>query len=372
MATATKRDHYDVLGVPRDADDKAIKAAYRKLAQKYHPDRNPGDVEAENRFKEAAESYAVLSDADKRARYDRFGHQGVEGIGAPGFDPTIFGDFSDILGGIFGFSDLGGRSGAGPMPGADLRYDLELTFEEAAFGHATTLKFPRLEACGACKGTGGEDGAQPETCTGCNGRGQVRYQQGFLTVARTCPRCGGAGRVVKHPCHACHGEGRVEVERTVEVKIPAGVDTGSRLRLTGEGEQGRRGGRRGDLYVVLHVAAHERFERDGADVWSELELTYAQAVLGAEVDVETLHGEVALDIPPGTQPGKEFRLRGKGMPRLGGSGKGDHRVRTVIAVPDPKHLSAEQIELLRRQAELEGKPVRADKSVLGKVRDLFG
>ncbi|MEO8504605.1 MAG: molecular chaperone DnaJ [Acidobacteriota bacterium] len=372
MTTVTKRDYYEVLSVSRDADDKSIKAAYRKLAQKFHPDRNPGDAEAEERFKEAAESYAVLSDGDKRSRYDRFGHQGVEGVGAQGFDPSVFGDFSDILGGIFGFSDLGGRNPSGPAPGADLRYDLEITFEEAAFGHSTVLKFPRLEACSACKGTGGENGAQPETCSGCKGRGQVRYQQGFLTVARTCPRCGGSGKTVKNPCHTCSGEGRVEVERTVEVKIPAGVDTGSRLRLTGEGEQGRRGGRRGDLYVVLHVAAHETFERDGADVWSVLELSYAQAALGAELEVETLHGPVELDVPAGTQPGREFRLRGKGIPRLGSSGKGDHHVRAAIVVPEPKSLSAEQTELLRRLAELDGKPVRADKGVLDKVRDLFG
>lgn len=371
MATVTKRDYYEVLSVERDADEKAIKSAYRKLAQKYHPDRNPGDAEAEERFKEAAEAYSVLSDADKRARYDRFGHQGFEGMGSQGFDPGAFADFSDILGNIFGFGDLGGRSASGPVPGADLRYDLELTFEQAAFGHTETLTFPRLETCGACDGTGGEGGAKPETCAGCNGRGQVRFQQGFLTVARTCPRCGGAGRVVKNPCHKCRGEGRVEVERTLEVKIPAGVDTGARLRLTGEGEQGRRGGRRGDLYVMIHVAAHERFERDGADVWSELELSFPQAALGAAVEVETLHGPVALDVPAGTQPGREFRLRGKGMPRLGASGRGDHRVRVAIAVPDPRRLSEEQTTLLRRLAELEGKPVKEDRGVLDKVRDLF-
>ncbi len=372
MTTATRRDYYEILSVARDADDKAIKAAYRKLAQQYHPDRNPGDHAAEERFKEAAEAYSVLSDSDKRARYDRFGHQGFEGVGAQGFDPSAFADFSDILGGIFGFGDFGGRANNGPTPGADLRYDLELTFEQAAFGHTTTLEFRRLETCGACRGTGGEKGAEPDVCSGCNGRGQVRYQQGFLTVARTCPKCGGAGRVVKNPCHACRGEGRVEVERSLEVKIPAGVDTGARLRLTGEGEQGRRGGRRGDLYVILHVAEHPVFEREGADVWSELELTFPQAALGATVEVETLHGPVELEVPPGTQPGKEFRLRSKGMPRLGASGKGDHRVRVAIAVPDPKHLSEEQTELLRRLAELEGKPVRAhDRGVLDKVRDLF-
>jgi len=372
MTTATRRDYYEILGVARDADDKAIKAAYRKLAQTFHPDRNPGDATAEERFKEAAEAYSVLSDGDKRARYDRFGHQGFEGVGAQGFDPSAFADFSDILGGIFGFGDFGGRSASGPQPGADLRYDLEITFEHAAFGHTTTLEFRRLETCVSCKGTGGEKGAEPETCTGCSGRGQVRYQQGFLTVARTCPKCGGSGRVVKNPCAACRGEGRVEVERTLEVKIPAGVDTGARLRLTGEGEQGRRGGRRGDLYVVMHVAEHPVFERDGADVWSELALTFPQAALGATVEVETLHGPIELEVPAGTQPGKEFRLRSKGMQRLGSSGKGDHRVRVAIAVPDPRHLSEEQTELLRRLAELEGKPVRAgDRGVLDKVRDLF-
>jgi molecular chaperone DnaJ len=371
MPTATKRDYYEILGVERDADEKAIKSAYRRLAQKYHPDRNPGDGAAEERFKEAAEAYSVLSDPDKRGRYDRFGHQGFEGMGGQGFDPSAFADFSDILGGIFGFGDFGGRSANGPQPGADLRYDLELTFEQAAFGHTTTLEFRRLETCGACNGSGGEQGSAAETCATCHGRGQVRFQQGFLTVARTCPKCGGAGRVVKNPCAKCHGEGRVEAERSLEVKIPAGVDTGARLRLAGEGEQGRRGGRRGDLYVILHVAAHERFERDGAEVWSALELSFPQAALGATVDVETLHGPVPLEIPPGTQPGKEFRLRGKGMARLGSSGKGDHHVRVAVKVPDPRHLSDEQAQLLRRLAELDGKPVREDRGVLDKVRDLF-
>jgi len=370
--TTSRRDYYEVLGLPRDASAAQVKSAYRKLAVQYHPDKNPGDRQAEERFKEAAEAYAVLSDPDRRSRYDRLGHAGV---GAPGFDPTIFADFSDILGDLFGFGDLfggGRRRGAQGVPGADLRYDLELSFEEAAFGSTTSLRVPRLETCPDCSGSGAVGGAPPVVCSACGGRGQVAFRQGFLTVARTCPQCGGEGRVVRDPCRGCGGDGRVERERTLEVKVPAGVDTGARLRLPGEGEHGRRGGRTGDLYVVLHVAPHPRFQRQGPHVWSVVPVSYPQAVLGATLEVETLHGPATLELPPATASGQEFRLRGKGIARLDGGGRGDHVVRVEVHVPEPRELSEEERELLRRLAEIEGKPVREERRVLDRVKDLFG
>jgi len=367
-----KRDYYEVLAIARNAGQQEIKSAYRKIAVRDHPDKNPGDKEAEERFKEAAEAYAVLSDADKRARYDRFGHQGVSGAGAGGFDPTIFADFSDILGDIFGFG--GGRRGgsAGMSRGADLRYDLTLTFEEAAFGAETTLRIPRLETCPRCAGSGSADGAPPAVCSACGGRGQVRFTQGFFTVARTCPQCQGEGRVVANPCPECRGEGRVERERSVTVKIPAGVDTGARLRLSGEGEHGRRGGPPGDLYVVLQVRPHKHFRRDGTTVLSRMSVSYVQAVLGTTIEVETLHGRTPLDVPAGSPHGRDFRLRGQGIDRLDGSGRGDHVVTMEVEVPNPRDLSAEEIQLLRRLAELGGYPVKDEKTVLDRVKNLFG
>lgn len=367
-----KRDYYEVLGVSRDASSQQIKSAYRKLAVQYHPDRNPGDREAEEKFKEAAEAYAVLSDGDKRTRYDRFGHSGLGG-GAAGFDPSVFSDFADIFGGlgdIFGFGG-GRRGGRRATRGADLRYDLTLEFTEAAFGTTTHLRIPRLERCGSCGGSGSAGGAEPKVCSACGGHGQVRYSQGFFTVARTCPQCAGEGTVVSDPCKTCRGQGLVEKQREIEVKIPAGVETGSRLRLTGEGEHGRWSGPPGDLYVVLTVKAHRRFRREGADVLAELKLSYPQAVLGATVEVETLHGSESLEIPPGTPPGHQFRLRGKGIERLDGPGRGDHVVQVQLAVPKPRDLEEEQLDLLRRLADLQGTPVK-DRGVVGKVRDLFG
>ncbi|MCM2269227.1 MAG: molecular chaperone DnaJ [Thermoanaerobaculia bacterium] len=367
---ASNRDYYEVLGVARDASAQQIKAAYRKLAVKYHPDKNPGDAEAEERFKEAAEAYAVLSDDDKRARYDRFGREAAGGMGG-GFDPTIFGDFSDILGDLFGFGFAGGARAGGATPGADLRYDLEIEFEEAAFGVTRTIEFPRLEGCAACNGEGSAGGAAPAACRACGGSGQVRFSQGFFTVARTCPNCRGEGRVVTDPCPECRGAGRVERERKLEVKIPAGVDTGARLRLSGEGEHGRRNGRRGDLYVVLSVAPHERFRREGPHVLSQLEIGYPQAVLGAELEVETLHGKRPLEVPPGTTSGQLFRLKGDGIERLGGRGRGDQIVEVAIRVPRPAELDDEQRALLRRLGELEGRPAREERGVLDRVKDLF-
>jgi molecular chaperone DnaJ len=371
-----KRDYYEVLGVGKTASQQEIKSAYRKIAVRYHPDKNPGDKAAEESFKEAAEAYAVLSDADKRGRYDRFGHQGVSaGAGGAGFDPTIFADFSDILGDIFGFGGQGGGrrgGGSGMTRGADLRYDLTLTFEEAAFGTETTLRIPRLETCPKCTGSGSADGAPPAVCTGCGGRGQVRFTQGFFTVARTCPQCQGEGRVISDPCDECHGEGRVEEERSITVKIPAGVDTGARLRLSGEGEHGRRGGPAGDLYVVLQVRPHKQFRRDGSTVLTRMSINYAQAVLGTTVEVETLHGKSPLDVPSGTAHGRDFRLRGQGIDRLDGSGRGDHVVTVEVDVPNPRDLSPEELQLLRRLAELGGHSVKEEKGVIERVKNFFG
>jgi len=372
MATV-KRDYYEVLGVGKTASGAEVKSAYRKLAVKYHPDRNPGDREAEERFKEAAEAYAVLSDDDKRARYDRFGHQGVAGAaGAGGFDPTIFADFSDILGDLFGFGG-GARRGGGPAVtrGADLRYDLTLSFEEAAFGTETTLRIPRLETCPDCKGSGAANGSQPVTCKACGGRGQVRFTQGFFTVARTCPQCQGEGRVIEDPCKRCKGAGLVEKERDIQVQIPAGVDHGARLRMSGEGEHGRHGGPPGDLYVMLSVRPHKTFQREGTTVHGKASLSYPQAVLGTSIEVDTIHGPATLDVPAGTAQGKTFRLRGQGVPRLDGNGRGDHVVTVELEVPEPKKLSDEEVQLLRRLAEISGRPVKEERTLVDKLKNVF-
>lgn len=355
---STKRDYYEVLGVSRTADTGVIKTEYRKLAVRFHPDRNPDDREAEERFKEASEAYAVLSDGEKRARYDRFGHEGLRGGGFGGFDPSTFGDFADILGDLFGFGGGRRRGGRVPSRGADLRYDLSLTFEEAAFGTEKTLEIPRLERCSACAGTGAAEGARAEVCSACAGHGQVRFNQGFFTVARTCPQCHGEGSVITDPCAECRGQGLVERKRTIEIKIPAGVDTGARLRVQGEGEHGRFDGPPGDLYVVLRVEAHAVFRREGPHVLSELEVSFPQAVLGATLEADTLHGPETVEIPEGTEPGRQFRLRGRGIQRLDGGGRGDHLIFAKIRVPRPGELSDEEIDLLRQLAEAEGRPVR--------------
>ncbi len=372
----TQRDYYEVLSVSRDADGRQIKSAYRRLAVQFHPDRNPDDKEAESRFKEAAEAYAVLSDPEKRARYDRFGHGGVSGTGFGGFDASTFGDFADILGDFFGvgFGDLfgGRRRRGGGEPGADLRYRLRLELEQAAFGTDEVLKVPRLETCDTCQGTGSAEDSSPTTCSACGGYGQVRISQGLFTVARTCPQCRGEGQVITDPCQECRGQGRLEQERSIEVKIPAGVDNGTRLRLAGEGEHGRKGGRPGDLYVDILVEEHAKFHREGPHVLGDLELAYAQAVLGSTAEVDTLHGPETLEIPAGTHHGKEFRLTGKGIARLDGRGHGDHLVRIRLNVPHPRDLSDEELDLLRQLAEASGQEIREDKGVLNRVRDLFG
>lgn len=369
---STKRDYYEVLGVARDASEAEIKKAYRKLAVKYHPDRNPDDAEAEDKFKEAAEAYAVLSDSDKRARYDRFGHAAEMGGGPDfsGFDPTVFGDFSDILGDLFGFG-MGRRRGGPPqgIPGADLRYDLHLSFEEAAFGTQAKIRFERLESCGTCDGSGSKDG-RLSACNTCGGSGRVRYSQGFFSVARTCPECHGEGRKVVDPCDDCRGDGRKPIQRELEVSIPAGIDSGLRLRLRGEGEHGLRGGPPGDLDVAITVREHERLKRDGADVHEIVELGYPQMVLGTRITIETVHGEETVKVPSGTQPGHEIRLRGEGVQRLDVDRRGDHIVHLLLRVPKPKELDDERLNLLRKLAELDQAEVGSE-GVIDKVKNLF-
>ena len=371
----SKRDYYEVLGVSRTASDQEIKSAYRRLAVKYHPDKNPNDATAEEKFKEAAEAYSVLQDGEQRRRYDRFGHAGVaSGGGSGAWGAPGFGGIEDILGDLFGFGDVFGGTRTGSrrsaaQRGADLRYDLEISLEEAASGMTAQLRIPRLESCDTCKGSGAAEGTQPETCTTCSGTGQVRYQQGFFSVARTCGACRGAGRVIKTPCKDCNGAGRVEREKQMEVKIPAGVETGSRLRVQGEGEAGTQGGPSGDLYVVIHVAEHEQFERQGNNLYEAVPITFTQAALGAELMVKTLDGEEKLKVPMGTQTGTVFRLKGKGMPQLGGRGKGDLFV--SVSVITPTSLTREQRRLLEQLAEVESKDLE-DKGLVDKVRDIFG
>ncbi len=371
MATTEKRDYYEVLGVARGVAIDDIKKSYRKLAVKFHPDKNPGDPEAEEKFKEAAEAYGVLSDEEKRARYDRYGHAGTAGMG--GFDPNQFADFGDILGDLFGFGDFFGggnrRRGNRPARGNDLRYDLTLEFEEAVFGKDITLDIPRVVTCTVCSGNGAKPGTQPVTCTGCAGRGQIRYSQGFFAVARTCPQCGGAGRVIKDPCANCNGAGRVREEKQISVKVPAGVDDGSRLRVAGEGEGGTNGGPAGDLYVFLSVREHDRFQRRDYDIHSEQSISMTQAALGAELQTDTIDGVETLKIPTGTQPAQVFRLRGKGVQFLQGSGRGDHYVHISVRIPTA--LSEEQRLLLARLAEMEGENPPEHKGTLGKLKDFF-
>jgi molecular chaperone DnaJ len=337
------RDYYEILGVGRGVDEAELKKAFRQLALKHHPDRNPGDKAAEDRFKELNEAYAVLSDPDKRAQYDRFGRVDLP----PGVDlGGVSVLFEDLFEGFFGGPRAGARSRG--RRGDDLRYDLEVTLEEAAKGIETRLRIPRLEACDPCKGTGVEPGSKLVACPTCRGRGQVRYQQGFLSVARTCPHCGGEGQINQHPCKACGGERRVERERMLKVRIPPGVEDGSQLRLTGEGEGGTRGGSAGDLYVVIHVREHQFFTRDGNNLHCVLPITFVQAALGAEVDVPVLDGTAKLEVPAGTQNGQPLKLRGKGMPGLHGRGRGDAIYQVVVEVPTV--LTARQKELLQEFA----------------------
>jgi molecular chaperone DnaJ len=380
----SKRDYYEVLGVPRTAGEADIKSAYRKLAMKHHPDRNPGNKAAEDKFKEAAEAYAVLADGEKRALYDRFGHAGVSSTtGAGGFDPTVFHGFEDILGGlgdIFGFGDLfgGGRRRGGPQRGADLRYDLEITFEEAAKGAETSVQIPRQEHCETCGGSGSAPGTSPTTCRQCRGQGQVRFQQGFFTVARTCPQCGGAGKVITSPCQTCRGSGRVSRQRKLTVKIPPGIATGQQLRLQGEGEPGVLGGPSGSLYVVVHVQEHEFFRRDGNNLFCEIPVNFTTLALGGEIQVPTLDGTEAVKVPEGTQTGTTLRLRAKGMPDVNGRGRGD--LFATVQVHTPKKLTKDQRKVLEELAKAlpaEKFEPRAhqdedERNLFDRVKDMFG
>jgi molecular chaperone DnaJ len=364
------RDYYEILGVTHDASADDLKKAYRRLALQFHPDRNPGDKAAEEQFKEAAEAYAILSDPVKRERYDRFGREGLGAqSGFAGFDQEVFGDFGDILGNLFGLGNIFGGARRGPRAGQDLRYDLEISFEQAAAGIEAPIVIPRLDPCGTCRGTGakGKDGIK--TCSTCRGRGQVAFQQGFFTIARTCGTCGGAGKRIVVPCAACAGQGRVRAEAQITIRVPAGVDDGMRLRISGEGEASPNGGPSGDLYVVLHVAPHAVFRRDGAQLYCDVSVTFAQAALGTVVRVPLIGGgEDEVEVEAGTQSGTIVRLRGKGLASLDRSGRGDLHV--TIRVETPRSLSAEQRELLVKLAELDG-VATSERGIFERVKDIF-
>jgi molecular chaperone DnaJ len=344
---STQQCFYEVLGVDRSADAAELKHAYRKLALKYHPDKNQGNAEAEENFKKAAEAYQVLSNDEKRQIYDRYGHEGLSAqgySGASGFE-DVFSQFSDIFGDIFG----GGGRSRGPRRGADLRFDLSLTFEEAAFGVKKDVEFQREEACSRCDGSGVKPGTQPERCSTCQGRGRVNRQQGFFMVQTTCPVCRGEGHIIRDPCSDCGGRGRVVVDRTVSVTIPPGVDTGNRLRVSGEGEAASGNGPRGDLYVYISVIPHDLFQRDGADVYSYHEITFSQAAMGAKVGVQIIHGVEEVKVPSGTQPGTVIRLRQRGIKKVNARGNGEHYVNLVVQVPTK--LNAQQKKLLAKLSE---------------------
>ena len=373
----SKRDYYEILGVAKDADENAIKRAYRKLAMKYHPDRNPDDKAASENFREVTEAYEVLTDDNKRARYNQYGHAGVDeqmqdfwGRGGAQDSHAFrdFGDmFGDVFGDMFGFGGGGGRSARG----ADLRYNLNLTLEEAARGREIELKIPRHESCGTCNGSGARPGSNPVPCSTCGGHGQVQMQQGFFAVRRTCPTCHGAGTRIESPCVDCGGNGRVKVTKKLKVRVPVGVYDGAQVRVSGEGEVGQKGSVAGDLYIVIVLKEHSIFERDGADLYCTMPVTFPQAALGAQVDAPTLDGKVTIKIPAGTEAGRTFRLRGHGVPDVrAGSQKGDLYVRVQIAVP--KKMSGKQEDLLRQFAEETGDELYPERSsFLGKVKDLW-
>ncbi|HUJ39122.1 MAG TPA: molecular chaperone DnaJ [Candidatus Acidoferrales bacterium] len=383
MATA-KRDYYEVLSVTRSASGEEIKSAYRKAALRWHPDRNPDNKhEAEEKFREATEAYSILSDAQKRQLYDTYGHAGVSGAGGGGFqsvDFSIFEGLQDILGDFFQVDDVfgigGGRRGRGgrrSLRGADLRYDVTLSFEEAADGKKLRIRVPRTERCEACDGSGAKPGTSPITCPQCAGRGQVSSQHGFVLFSRTCPQCEGSGRVLHEFCPECRGAGRVERQHSLDVEIPAGVDSGMQVRLPGEGEAGARGGPRGDLYVFIQVREHPFFDRKGSDLFCTIPITITQAALGTEIRVPTMSGEEKLKIPEGTQSGHIFKLKGKGLPSPHGHGKGDLHVR--VGVITPTRLTREQKRLLDELAatfEHDNRPAERNSSFFSKVKDIFG
>ena len=370
-----KRDYYEVLGIDRQATDQTIKSAYRKLAMQYHPDRNPENKqESEERFKEITEAYSVLADSQKRAAYDRFGHAGVSSTGgwSADFSSTIFSDFEDLFGDFFGF----GGFGRGPRQrrrasrGADLRYDLEISLEEAARGLETKIKIPRMETCSECHGSGAKQGSEPITCPACGGRGQIRHQQGFFAISRTCPHCQGMGQVIREACPLCVGKGQISEEKVLNIKIPAGVEEGTRLRVSGEGEAGEMGGAHGDLYVVLRIREHPYFDRQGNDLYYTIPISITQATLGAEIKVPTLKGQERLRVPEGTQNGTAFRLRGCGMPSVDGRRQGDLYISVYVVTPT--RLSREQrrvFEMLNAAVRVENQPLERHSSE--KVKDAF-
>jgi len=370
------RDYYEVLGVAKDADENAIKRSYRKLAMKYHPDKNPDDAKAAENFREITEAYEVLSDANKRARYDQYGHAGVDdqmhdfwGRGGAQ-DSNAFRDFGDLFGDAFGEMFGGGGGQRRAARGADLRYNLNITLEEAAVGREVELKIPKHIACKPCKGSGAKPGTNPVPCSTCGGHGQVQMQQGFFAMRRTCPTCHGSGTRIESPCVECGGSGRVKTEKNLKVKIPAGVYDGAQVRVGGEGEVGPQGAPAGDLYLVITLKPHAIFTREGADLHCDMPITFPQATLGAEVDAPTLDGKVKIKIPAGTEGGRVFRLRGHGVPDVRVGQKGDLYVRVQIAVP--KKMSAKQEMLLRQFAEETGDEVYPERSsFLGKVKDFF-
>jgi molecular chaperone DnaJ len=375
----TKKDYYEILSVSHDASPEEIKKAYRQMALKFHPDRNPGNKEAEERFKDAAEAYSVLIDPQKRSIYDRFGYDGLRGegyTGFTGFDSSIFQGFEDILGDFFnfGFGDLFGtrqkRRAYYPQKGRDLALELEVSLEEAAFGTEREIKLNRLDTCPVCDGNKLQPGTKKLTCQACQGQGQIRYQQGFFTISRTCSHCGGLGEVITTPCLECRGTGKVKKKKTLKLKIPAGVDNGTRLRIVGEGEAGDKGASKGDLYAVIQVKEHDFFEREENNLYCQISISFIHAALGTTVKIPTLDGTEILKIPAGSQAGEIFRLKGKGISDLESRRKGDLFVK--INVKTPQNLTKEQKELLRKFAESRGEDLEIlDKNIIDKVKDIF-
>ncbi len=374
----TKRDYYEVLGISRTASQEEVKLSYRQQALKHHPDRNPGSKEAEDNFKEAAEAYSVLGDADKRATYDRFGHDGLRGegfSGFSGFNASVFEDFEDILGSFFGFGDLFGgrdrRQRGRPERGRDLALELEISLEEAAAGAEKEISLTRAESCPSCGGSGAQPGTQRTTCPACQGRGQVRFQQGFFSVARTCPQCRGGGQIIPSPCKECRGAGRVKAKRNLKIRVPEGVDEGSRLRLEGEGEPGEAQGPRGDLYVVIRAAKHPFFERQDGNLLCEVPISFPQAALGATIEVPGLGGTTErVKVPAGTQTGEVFRQKGRGIKDLHSHRKGDFFIRVVVKTPE--NLNKEEKSLLQRLAELRGEDLeKPDRGLVDKLKNVI-
>ena len=375
MNPVSKRDYYEVLGVGKDAGETDIKGAYRRLARQYHPDHHPDDPTAEDKFKEASEAYSVLSDAQKRAAYDRYGHAGLQGAAGQGFNPEAFTDFSDILGDFFGFGDIfgGGRGGqrrSRAQRGEDVRFDLEIAFEEAVNGMNAEIQVPRMERCDRCQGLGSEPGSKPSACPTCHGRGEVLYQQSFLSIRRTCSSCNGSGQIIRNPCAQCKGQGYRQVHQKLKVGIPPGVDDGTRLRMSNEGQPGANGGPAGDLYVFLKVRPHAFFERRESDLHCTIPVNLAQAALGCELDVPTLEQSMKVRIPEGTQNGWQIRIRHKGVPILNGGGRGDLYVHLDVKIPT--RLTREQrklLEQLRDTLPVDNAP--AEKGLFEKVKDYF-